>query len=222
MYFWSSEAKNHKRVRGTPDLCTALGQTAPRGRLSAWGLHSFTESTIDALCVGPTVHATCFFLPVLYARWCVCVRERERERERIILGSPVWAFWNVSNIYVHSNLGFNILPQPLCLRKEEPAYLTALFLLFKLSLPSCHGCRSWPWLFPADWKGWLLDLYVTSLILERLSEVLHRGWVSTSFITDFVSCMKVQGDLRSWHLLTRSSLQEWSLTCYLTRFVTET
>ena len=158
---------------------------------------------------------------------CVCVcerereRERDRERERISLGSPAWAFWNVSNIYVHSNLGFNFLPQPLCLRKEEPAYLTALFLLFKLSLPSCHGCRSWPWLLPADWKGWLLDLYMTSLILERLSEVVHCGWVSTSFITDIVSRMKVQGDLRSWHLLTRSSLQAWSLTCYLTRFVTE-
>ena len=178
--------------------------------------------------MGPTVHATCFFLPVLYARWCVgvcvcvCVCVCVWVRERLILGSPVWAFWNISNIYVHSNLGFNFLPQPLCLTKEEPAYLVALFLLFKLSLLFCHGCRSWPWLLPADWKGWLLDLYVTSLILERLSEVLHRGWVSTSFITDIVSCMKVQGDLRSWHLLTRSSLQEWSLTRYLTHFVTET
>ena len=146
--------------------------------------------------MGLTVHATCFSLLVLWARGCVCacvhvwVCVCVCVCMWIIPGSQVRAFWNVSKIYVHSNLGFNFLPQPLCLIKEEAAYLVALSLLFKLSLPSCLGCRSWSWLLPADWKGWLLDLYVTSLILERLSEVLHRGWVSMSFITDISHAWK--------------------------------
>ena len=148
---------------------------------------------INALCDG--ANSACYMLlPASTVRKMVCVCVCVSVRERIILGSPVWAFWNISNIYVHSNLGFNFLPQPLCLTKEEPAYLVALFLLFKLSLLFCHGCRSWPWLLPADWKGWLLDLYVTSLILETV-------WSTSPWLSFHV--------IYHWHRLMHESARRF-------------
>lgn len=41
-------------------------------------------------------------------------------------------------------------------------------LLFKCRLTSCTGCGSWSQLLPADGKGWLLGLYVTTLLQGSL------------------------------------------------------
>lgn len=59
-------------------------------------------------------------------------------------------------------------------------------------------------------------------LTSRESGVLHCVSVSMSFATDSSSCMKVQEDLTSFYLFTRSPLLEHCLTCFLTQAAMET
>lgn len=131
-------------------------------------------------------------------------------------GSQAQAFRNVSKNLCPSKLGSNCQPRPLCSVKQQGCLSCSTSVFFKPSLCSCLGCRSWSWLHPADWKGWLPAQYVPSLLPGRLSETLLYSWVCMSFISGIASYVKVP-DLRSWHLLTRSPSEkkQWVIISFV-------
>ena len=88
VYFWSSEAKDHKRVRGTPYLCTALGQTALR--LAGGRGRREDERGTGAGGEGPGTRKA--RLPRQGKVWRAGWRGQSRDAPRSLLTSALWRF----------------------------------------------------------------------------------------------------------------------------------